>query len=116
MPKHERRDILGNYVWSPRCVKTVYPFVVLTSSSSFSLPGGNFDRGEEMFLGRREKMEGELGDGSHVTSALSESGTGCAAPGSPWRGTGPSWGDSLHLEMVPRVDQCRWLLCDRRLG
>lgn len=68
------------------------------------------------FFGRREKMEGELGDGSHITSALSESGVGCAAPGNPWRGTGRSWGDLLHLEMVPRTDHFRWLLCDCRFG
>jgi len=42
------------------------------------------------FFGRREKMESGLGATSRIMSALSESGTRCAALGSPWRRTGLS--------------------------
>lgn len=57
---------------------------------SLSICGLDFLRKVRRFFWRREKMEFGLGDASHIMSALSGSGTGCVALGSPWRGTGPS--------------------------
>lgn len=61
-------------------------------------------------------MEVGLGYIFHITSALSESSIRCVALGSPWRGTGRTWGDSFNLRMVPRVEECCWLLWNCSAG
>lgn len=85
-----------------------YPFVVLTSSSARCLPDGNVEKGEESFGEEREEIWFRVV--SHIMSALWESHISCAALGSPWKGTEPSWGDSFNLRTVPRVDEGHRLL------
>lgn len=59
---------------------TVSLFVFLVSSSPFSSPDGNFERGGELFWEEREDRN-ELGDAPHTAAALQESGIECETRG-----------------------------------